>query len=138
VKPLSRQNREELWDRFNQFRDRAREAQDAYWTRRNEVLNSNRAEIDHALQHLENAHNLDWISDFMGYRKELDGFWDEVADVTELFKTLKPLRRGDREELWNWFSNVKSKAKQAEDRYYEAKRERHEEWRQKTEAALER
>lgn len=40
------------------------------------------------------------------------GFWGNAKEVVELFKTLKPLKKEDREQLWSVYSNICETAKQ--------------------------
>ena len=109
LKPV--RNRQELWDRFNRFRDRAREAQRWERDRYNMVCNENRNTIQHAIDTLRSDHDLRWIDNWKITQRNLKGFFADAKEVSDLFKELKPLRKEDRNDMWNEFQKLCDEAK---------------------------
>lgn len=111
LRPIRRDTREEMWVRFNAFRDRARAAQDRQRSRQDALLNDNHGEVQAALQRLENEYDLGIMgTGLFGGRPDLKGFKDDADAVQHLFSTLK-LRRADRDDLWGWFSKLRDKVR---------------------------
>lgn len=113
-RPLRREEQQRLWDRFNGYRDRVREFQNMHRDRYERDCDDSRNEIARAIQTLQSTYNLGWGQDWLG-QGGLKGFGDDARAVSELFKTCKPLRKADREELWNSFNRVRDKANEVRD-----------------------
>jgi hypothetical protein len=65
----------------------------------------NADEIESEVDSLEVGH---WHMLELNYKE----FWDHAKEVSGLFRTLKPLRRDDRERLWNKFDSICKKVKE--------------------------
>jgi hypothetical protein len=131
MKPLDRDVREELWERFNRFRDAARNAQQSQRFRRDQLLDQNRGQLESAITDLEASHDLGWLDDLVVVRKNLGGFWSDARNIGKLFKEVKPLRRQDREYLWDWFQRLCERAHNLQGQLNEERERRHAEWRER-------
>lgn len=118
--------------------ERAKEACDFYRYLDDRKRDQSRDTIHHALQELENGHDLDWVSDLLALKRNLQGFWTDVRDVNTLFKECKPLRREDREELQKWMDHLCQKAKRLQENMGEERDRRQNEWRHNQQERLER
>lgn len=113
-KPLRRDEHDRLWNRLNRFRDRVREFQNLHRSRYDDDCKDNYNRIYNAIQELQSTYNLGWGQSWCG-QGSLKGFSADAREVAELFKTCKPLRKDQREELWNFFNKVRDKANEARD-----------------------
>lgn len=138
LKPMDRNGREELWNRFNRFRDAARESQSMQRSRRDAALDENKGQIERALTNLEWSHDLRWLDDIIGGRKNLRDFWADAREIGTMFKELKPLRRDDREHLWDWFQRLCDKARYFQEQIDEDRERRQSEWRDRMHDKLDR
>lgn len=101
LRPTDRSQRDELWGRFNRFRDAAREAQKACNDRHNRDCTDNYNQVNGELNNIANKYDLDMIGNFTkGNYGPTKGFREDADEVRHLLTTLK-FRRDDREELWN-------------------------------------
>ncbi len=65
---------------------------------------ANAAAIESQIQSLKSGHwNL--------FKRQYKDFWAHAKQVSQMFKTLKPIRRDDRERLWEMFSAICEKTK---------------------------
>jgi hypothetical protein len=64
-----------------------------------EKTQTNAKAIKSAIQSLTGGH-WDW------FKRQYKEFWAHAHEVSDMFKTLKPLRHEDRERLWDKFSSV--------------------------------
>ena len=77
-----------------------------------EKARSNASEIEHQMEILQ---------EYKSQHKYRD-FWDHTKNIVEMFKTLKPLLREDRERLWTEYSDIcKTVKHEMESRREEAK-----------------
>ncbi len=113
--PPLREDRDELRNRVSRLCEQAKEAQQWERDNYNRACDENRNEIEHALRDLEFSHDLDWISDWVS-RPKLKGFWSDVVVVKDMFREKKPLRKSDRENLWEHLDRICEKAKACQDR----------------------
>ena len=123
---LWRQDREELWERLNKLCDDVRELHESQKDQRRMLLDSNRDTIAQALSNLAWIHNFNWMNDML-YGPDLKDFWADAKEVSELFRETKPLRKDDREELWDEFQGLCDRARDIQEEKNEAWRERMEE-----------
>lgn len=56
------------------------------------------------------------------FSRKYKEFWDHAKNINELFKTLKPLSKDDRERLWAKFDNVCKTTKEAQTREQEGRK----------------
>ena len=77
----------------------------------------NASAIDREIENLRYDH-LDSNAPFLTTRYHYREFWSHAKEILEMFKTLKPLLREDRERLWSMYSNIckESKNRQADER----------------------
>ena len=105
------QDRQALWERFNRFRERAREAQCSERDRYNTVCDENRSAIQRSIDSLCSDHDLRWIDNWKLTQRNLKGFFSDAKQVSDMFKELKPIRKEDRNEMWNEFQKLCNEAK---------------------------
>ncbi|MBS1714900.1 MAG: hypothetical protein JST30_11255 [Armatimonadetes bacterium] len=127
---LHRSDRAALRERLSNLCSVAKESQQEYRTEFNRQCDDHRDEISVAILGLRNSHDLDWLGTMIG-GPDLKSFWADQAEVRELFKTLKPLRRDEREKLWDELNALCDKARYYQDQLNRARDGRREEWRSK-------
>jgi len=87
-----------------------------------EGARANARAIESEIQSLSSGH-WDW------FKRQYKDFWAHARQISHMFKTLKPLRREDRERLWDKFSTVCEEAKRKqrsehEDRKFKSEQHR--------------
>ncbi len=110
--PLIREDRERLWSSYSSLYETARNEAES---KRNETK-TNASKIEHEIESFQSSH---YESGLLGNRTYRYGeFWAHAKGITEMFKTLKPLLREDREQLWERYQSVCEdvKRKQNEER----------------------
>jgi hypothetical protein len=68
--------------------------------------NNNASRIDNELDELSSGH---WKIPLV--ERDYRSFWGHSKSIVHLFKTLKPIRKEDREELWNRYSEICAETK---------------------------
>jgi hypothetical protein len=62
------------------------------------------------------------IGHWNNFRRQYKEFWDHAKEISNLFKTLKPILKEDRERLWERFSSVCDETKRTQNREREARK----------------
>ncbi len=86
-----------------------------------EKARANARAIESEIQSLASGH-WDW------FERQYKDFWAHARQISHMFKTLKPLRREDRERLWNKFNSICEETKRKQQSEYENRKyksERH-------------
>jgi len=73
-----------------------------------------------AINHLKHAHDLDYVGNFLR-GADLKEFWADAKEVSDTFRETKPMRRSDREELWEEFQRICEWVREMQE-------QKHEEW----------
>jgi hypothetical protein len=104
VKPLRREDRELLWTEFDALCEAAKKEQEGF----DKESKANAKAIESELGSLASGH---WAGLM---QRDYGAFWGHVKHISHMFKTLKPLRREDRERLWQEFNGLceETKSKQ--------------------------
>ena len=89
-----------------------------------------RNEIERAINRLRHEHGLDGISTFLN-TPNLQGFWGDQTEVRTMFKELKPLRREDRESLWDELNALCDKARFYQEERNAERDKKRQEWRER-------
>ena len=96
LKPLRREDRERLWIEFSALCEAVKKDQQGF----DKESKANASTIESEIGSLSSGH---WAG-FM--RRDYGAFWGHAKEISHMFKTLKPLRREDRERLWDKFSGL--------------------------------
>jgi len=96
LKPLRREDRERLWTEFSALCEAVKKDQQDF----DKESKANASAIESELGSLASGH---WAG-FM--RRDYGAFWEHAKEISHTFKTLKPIRREDRERLWQKFSGL--------------------------------
>jgi hypothetical protein len=123
-------DRKRLREQLSALCETAKESNREYRTWHESRCDEHRNEIERAINRLRHEYGLDGISTFLG-TPNLQGFWSDQTEVRSMFKELKPLRREDRESLWEDLNALCDKA-----RYYQEERNaerdrKRQEWRER-------
>lgn len=79
-----------------------------------DAAKSNAKAIENEIDKLKNGH---WNF----FRRQYNEFWSHSKEITEMFRTLKPLAPSDRERLWEKVSLIREEAKRNQTREREAR-----------------
>jgi len=113
IKPLLREDRERLWSSYSSICETAKHEMKS----NREKAQNNASLLKHELENLQNNY---CDTDMLGYRSHYRyrEFWMHAREISEMFKTLKPLLREDRESLWQKYQSIceEVKRKQNEER----------------------
>ncbi|MGD1007866.1 MAG: hypothetical protein ABR980_11630 [Ignavibacteriaceae bacterium] len=60
------------------------------------------------------------VSHWSNFERQYKEFWTQVKEINNLFKTLKPLLKEEREELWDNFQSVCSETRNKQNREWES------------------
>lgn len=96
LKPLRREDRERLWTEFSALCEAVKKEHQGL----DKESKSNASAIESELGSLASGH---WAGLM---RRDYGAFWKHAKQISHMFKTLKPLRREDRERLWHKFSGL--------------------------------
>jgi NADH dehydrogenase/NADH:ubiquinone oxidoreductase subunit G len=77
-----------------------------------EKARANAKAIESEIQSISLGH-WDW------FKRQYKDFWTHARQISDLFKTLKPLTKEDRERLWNKFSSICEDVKRKQNSEYE-------------------
>jgi len=80
-----------------------------------EEAKANARAIEAEIQSLASGH-WDW------FRRQYKDFWAHAGQISQMFKTLKPLGREDRERLWEKFSSICEETKRNQQSEYESRK----------------
>jgi hypothetical protein len=62
------------------------------------------------------------IGHWNNFRRQYKEFWEHAKEISNLFKTLKPISKEDRERLWERFSSVCDETKRTQNKEREARK----------------
>ncbi len=96
LKPIRREDRERLWKELGTLCDNAKDQQ----AKLDDQSKANAHSLEGEIQSLASQH---W-SGIMCTQRDYGAFWAHAKEVSQMFKTLKPIRREERERLWQKFS----------------------------------
>ena len=101
LKPIAKDDRERLWQRYQAFCNvvRARQNED------HQESQANASTIEQEIERLQTTHYQSGLLGIIEYYRYGE-FWTHAKQITEMFKTLKPLLRKDREPLWQRYQNA--------------------------------
>lgn len=127
--PMQAPDRKALRERLSRLCETAKDAKRDFndWFGRR--CDENRDEIRSAIRNLIANHDLEWVSTTLGSGPNLKGFSSDQHAVRDLFKTLKPIRRSDREELWNELNKLCDKAAYLREQINNERHRKNHEWR---------
>lgn len=77
-----------------------------------EKARANAKAIESEIQSISSGH-WDW------FKRQYKDFWVHARQISEMFKTFKPLRKEDRERLWEKFNNICEEVKRKQNSEYE-------------------
>lgn len=88
-----------------------------------ETARANAATLEKKIEELE-AEYAGLFSDLTGIfvKRNYRSFWERVKEINELFKTLKPLKREDRERSWNQLHNLCERVKREQNEGWEKRK----------------
>ena len=110
LKPLNYEDRQTLWKEFSSICDETKENQFL-------LTQNNAIEIRNELNVLSAIRAATW-NNYLARDRNYSQFWECAKGISEKFKTLKPLKREDREDLWNTFSDLCESVRGEQKEYY--------------------
>lgn len=111
LKPLSKDDRENLWKKFQQILELNKKRQEEHRAQRNKMIEdskNNAQTIEHALNELESIE--------INSSEKFDFYRDKNKLVINLFKNLKPLLKEDRNSLWERFQRISDKKNEIQEK----------------------
>ena len=102
LKPLRQEDRDRLWAEFDVLCEDVKRRQ----AKVNEQAKGNADFIDGAIQSLASGH---WAG---MTQRDYRSFWAHAREISQIFKTTRPLRREDRERLWQRFHGICEETKE--------------------------
>ena len=135
---IPKAERHQLRTRLSALCERAKEVQEIQNREYDEACDENYTAVYNAIARLKQDFDLTYFSEITGNHSDIRTFWPAQSEIRQMFKDLKPMRKGQRQELWDDLNEVCDLIRGRQDEIREAKQQKHEEWKDRMSEKLSR